>query len=1049
METAFPSKARTLSQVSFSAVGPPTFYSHRVRFLGRGYHFGSSFSLRPPGLCSRRRCRKLIGIKFRTHSSRSLPVAHLSSATVVVLASSIVISALTIVFVLVSRKSTKANQALNELAVAFNHQIRNKVRVVVDRFFHPTAKWKDKANGSSSRRMAEASHAEHRIMEGMMQTSQDGLMRSTVNKVECPHPNTTTSRVVDSPVSLASEDASSSSKKDEFLTTSEAESEAHELYTVESLQESKITTDLPKAVLSSGSGVSLTAANTLTEKVDDILQQRHQPIAGSKMITHSIFFREPERKELYRFYEASAENQQGDEFGERVLGKSKNISNAKGISIIQSKCSRKASRSPGPKGKNTSNIHHISEQVDAYHHFLRSGRLTDCLRILEDMDNDGLLNTDKVYHAGFFQACRNEKAVSEAFRFTKLIHNPTLSTFNLLLSVCASCQDLEGAFRVLQLVKEAGLNADCKLYTTLISTCAKIGKINTMFEVFNKMVNAGVEPNVHTFGALIDGCAKAGQVSKAFSAYETMLSMHVKPDRVVFNSLITACGQSGEANQAFDVLAKMREGTHPIDPDHITIGALMKACLNTGQDDRVRDVYNLIHEYNIKGGAELYTIAVNSFSEKGDWELACSIFNDMDKKGIAPDELFISAMVDAAGHAGKLDAAFELLKEARNNGVYTGTISYSSLMGACCNTKNWQKALQLYDEIKDMKLKRTVPMMNALITALCDAEKLQEAVDVLFEMKREGLLPNSITYSVLLVASEMSDDLDTGLMLLSEAKKDGVAPNLVMYSCLMGMCLRRFQKACTLGEPVLSYNSVQIQLNNKWTSLALMMYRETIAAGLTPTVKELSQVLGCLQLPRNACFKARLVEDHVFTFDDSKSSNLCSLIDGFGEYDPRAFQLIEEASSLGLIPLACLKGSPIVVNVKDLQIHTVEVYILTVLRGLKRRLAAGVRIPNITILLPVEQSQFQTPTEERTIKIAGRISQEVAALLRRLGLPYLGSGSLGKIQIKGISLRKWLQPKVEFPFSGEPTSLSFSETRLGKGITHQQRKIRTGDLSVQ
>ncbi|CAH9068339.1 unnamed protein product [Cuscuta europaea] len=1022
METAFPSKARTLSLVSFAAVGSPTFNPHRVLFHCRGYHFGSSFSLRPPGLRSRRRCRKPIGIKFRTQSSRSLPVAHLSSATVVVIASAIIISALTIVFVLLSRKSTKAKQALNELAVAFNHQIRNKVRLVVDRFFHPTAKWKDKANGGSSRRMAEASHAEHRIMEGMMQTSQNGLMRSIVNKVECPHPNTTTSRVVDSPVSLESEDASSLSKNDEILTTSEAESEAHELYMVESLQE---------------------------KKVDDILQQRHQPIVGSKMITHNIFFREPGRKELYRFYDASAENQQGDEFGERVLGKSKNISNAKEISIIQSKCSTKASRSPDPTGKNTSNVHHISEQADAYHHFLRSGRLTDCLRILEDMDNDGLLNTDKVYHAKFFQACRNEKAVSEAFRFTKLIRNPTLSTFNLLLSVCASCQDLEGAFRVLQLVKEAGLNADCKLYTTLISTCAKIGKIDTMFEVFDKMVNAGVEPNVHTFGALIDGCAKAGQVSKAFSAYETMLSMHVKPDRVVFNSLITACGQSGEANQAFDVLAKMREETHPIHPDHITIGALMKACVNTGQVDRVRDVYNLIHEYNIKGGAELYTIAVNSFSEKGDWELACSIFNDMDKKGIAPDELFISAMVDAAGHAGKLDAAFALLKEARNNGIYTGTISYSSLMGACCNTKNWQKALQLYDEIKGMKLKRTVPMMNALLTALCDAEKIKEAVDVLFEMKREGLPPNSITYSVLLVASEMSDDLDTGLMLLSEAKKDGVAPNLVMYSCLMGMCLRRFQKACTLGEPVLSYNSVQIQLNNKWTSLALMMYREIIAAGVTPTVKELSQVLGCLQLPRNTCFKARLVEDHVFTFNDSKSSNLCSLIDGFGEYDPRAFQLIEEASSLGLIPLACLKGSPIVVNVKDLQIHTVEVYILTVLRGLKRRLAAGVRIPNITILLPVEQSQFQTPTGERTIKIAGRISQAVAALLRRLGLPYLGSGSLGKIQIKGISLRKWLQPKVEFPFSGEPTSLSFSGTRLGKGITHQQLKIRTGDLSVQ
>lgn len=47
--------------------------------------------------------------------------------------------------------------------------------------------------------------------------------------------------------------------------------------------------------------------------------------------------------------------------------------------------------------------------------------------------------------------------------------------------------------------------------------------------------------------------------------------------------------------------------------------------------------------------------------------------------------MFISAMVDVAGHAGKLDTAFEVLKEARNKGISTGTISYSSLMGACCN----------------------------------------------------------------------------------------------------------------------------------------------------------------------------------------------------------------------------------------------------------------------------------------------------------------------------------------------------------------------------
>lgn len=47
--------------------------------------------------------------------------------------------------------------------------------------------------------------------------------------------------------------------------------------------------------------------------------------------------------------------------------------------------------------------------------------------------------------------------------------------------------------------------------------------------------------------------------------------------------------------------------------------------------------------------------------------------------------MFLSALIDAAGHAGNLDAAFEILDKAKNQGVKVGIISYSSLMGACSN----------------------------------------------------------------------------------------------------------------------------------------------------------------------------------------------------------------------------------------------------------------------------------------------------------------------------------------------------------------------------
>lgn len=48
-------------------------------------------------------------------------------------------------------------------------------------------------------------------------------------------------------------------------------------------------------------------------------------------------------------------------------------------------------------------------------------------------------------------------------------------------------------------------------------------------------------------------------------------------------------------------------------------------------------------------------------------------------------QMFLSALIDAAGHAGKLDAAFEILQKARVQGIQIGIVSYSSLMGACSN----------------------------------------------------------------------------------------------------------------------------------------------------------------------------------------------------------------------------------------------------------------------------------------------------------------------------------------------------------------------------
>lgn len=47
----------------------------------------------------------------------------------------------------------------------------------------------------------------------------------------------------------------------------------------------------------------------------------------------------------------------------------------------------------------------------------------------------------------------------------------------------------------------------------------------------------------------------------------------------------------------------------------------------------------MINKFSIKGTPEVYTIAVNCSSQTGDWDFACSVYADMKRKGVVPDEV--------------------------------------------------------------------------------------------------------------------------------------------------------------------------------------------------------------------------------------------------------------------------------------------------------------------------------------------------------------------------------------------------------------------------
>ncbi|RLN17141.1 pentatricopeptide repeat-containing protein MRL1, chloroplastic isoform X4 [Panicum miliaceum] len=253
-----------------------------------------------------------------------------------------------------------------------------------------------------------------------------------------------------------------------------------------------------------------------------------------------------------------------------------------------------------------------------------------------------------------------------------------------------------------------------------------------------------------------------------------------------------------------------------------------------------------------------------------------------------------------------------------------------------------------------------------------------------------------------------------------------------------GMPPRSWAKAARdagLGKP---------QIDNKWTSAATTVYRNAVSTGLVPSSDVLSQVLGCLRLPHDNSLKSSFIENMGISCDIPHNPNINSLFEGFGEYDIRAFSILEEAASLGAVASISMKDTRIVIDARKLRIHTAEVSLLTTLRSLKHRLAAGARLPNVTILLPTEKKQVDIDEREKTLKLAGRIGQAVGSLLRRLGISYQGEESHGRMRINGLTLRRWFNPKLNSKSSSAaPADLLPLSSRLAKGIADQQRDIRS------
>jgi len=206
---------------------------------------------------------------------------------------------------------------------------------------------------------------------------------------------------------------------------------------------------------------------------------------------------------------------------------------------------------------------------------------------------------------------------------------------------------------------------------------------------------------------------------------------------------------------------------------HIVMGCIRDRI------ERVRD-----------NGVVLYNVTLKVFRKCNDFEGAQKVFDEMLQRGVKPDNITFTTMINCARMSALPDKAVEWFEKMPGFGCEPDAITCSAMVCAYARTNHVDMALRLYDRAKIEKWPVDVVTFSALIKMFDLNGNYDGCLNMHLEMKALGVKANVETYNVLLVAMLRGKRHWQAKTIYQEMKSNGVSPDFTTYSTLLRIYTR-------------------------------------------------------------------------------------------------------------------------------------------------------------------------------------------------------------------------------------------------------------------
>ncbi|XP_031275629.1 pentatricopeptide repeat-containing protein At5g15300-like [Pistacia vera] len=332
--------------------------------------------------------------------------------------------------------------------------------------------------------------------------------------------------------------------------------------------------------------------------------------------------------------------------------------------------------------------------------------------------------------------CVHGKVVKHGFEFNKFERN-TLIYFH------ANCGDLSVARGIF----DASEERDVVAWSALTAGYARRGELSVARSLFDAMP----VKDLVSWNVMITGYVKQGEMAQARALFDEV----PKRDVVTWNAMISGYVMCGLNKCALEMFEEMRVVGER--PDEVTMLSLLSACADMGDLEVGKKIHCALLEVS-SGDIKvlLGNALIDMYGKCGSIERAMEVFHGMKEKD---DSTWNSVIIGLAFH-GYAEESITLFSEMQRLKVRPNEITFVGVLVACSHAGKVEEGKRYFKLMQDVyNIEPNIRHYGCMVDLLGRAGLLNETFEFIDDMK---IKPNAIIWRTLLGACKIHGNVELG-----------------------------------------------------------------------------------------------------------------------------------------------------------------------------------------------------------------------------------------------------------------------------------------------